>query len=205
MDIEMTNPIHVVYATTDDDAPVSRVSAAKLLRTSTRVLGRGIAGQVLEPITIRSVGRLLDTPVLEVVQVGSVDVPVLRPQLARPDTSQDPRTFYGWDGSAGDTALLAGIDRWWTESGKDSILAAAGFLVVVGTVAAAVVEVNPDPNSIRWDGGRMAYDAVLAGRLDPYRQPRLCSAASKTYQRLAADVLGKRILGGDGGNFVRIT
>lgn len=200
----MTSPVHISQHLPSDDAPIAQVKAAKLLHTSTRVLGRGIAGQVLEPLTVRSVGRLLDTPVLDQAQVHGVDVPVNRPQLARPDNSSDPRHFYGWDGLATDSDLLAGFDRWWTESGRDIILAAGGFLVVVGTLVAAVVEVDPNPATIRWQGDRLHYSAQLAGRLDRFRTPRVMRTASAAYQQLANETLGKRVLGGDGGNFVRI-
>lgn len=200
----MSHPVSITQHLAEEDAPLSQAKAAALLSTSRQVLGRGLSGQVLEPLTVRSVGRLLDTPVLDSAQVGGNNVPVLRPQLARPDTTSDPRRFYGWDGTAPDADLLAGLDRWWTPSGKDTILAAGGFLVAVGTLIAVVVEVDSDENTIQWDGGKVHYHACLAGRLDPYRKPRVLGTASADYQDLAHQVLGKRVLGGEGGNFVRI-
>ena len=182
---------------------ISLARAADILGMSKPVVQKGLKGGVIRDLSLTTIGELTSRPILDAVAINGVDVPVLRPGLAV-RYSGEKRPFSGWDIDGSDRDLRRALDRWWTGPGRDLIVAAGGYLVAVGSVVCAGLRLRDGDAVIERQDGRLRYFADLAGRLTRDGKQQLLVDQGDDWHELMQDTLGKRVLGGGGGNFTRI-
>lgn len=179
---------------------LSIARAASILDISTGVLRKGLAGGTIPDLSMRTISDLAAREVLTRVELEGNAVPVLRPGNARRIDDDDERPFSGWaiDESPEDT--LTGLDRWWTPSGRELIFSGGGYLLAVGSVVCGAIRLRSHEVEVR--EGRLRYDAEIAGLLRIGGQVEIY--ADDPWGDLLRQVIGKRVLGGEGGNFTSI-
>lgn len=185
--------------------PSARLSVAKaaaVLDVSLSVVRKGLAGGTIADLDMVTISQLATREVLTRVEVDGQPVPVLRPDLASPEDGSE-RRFAGWriDASLEETTLA--MDRWWTPPGKSLILGAGGYLVAVGSVVCACFMLRSTTLEHN-DEGRIRYDVQLAGVLRGSGEKAVDPQVGPVWSDLAHSTLGRRVLGGEGGNFTRI-
>ena len=183
----------------ETELSVTRASA--VLEVSPPVFRKGLNGGTIPGRGMGTIAELASRPILTKLETETGSpVPVLRPGLARNYPGEN-RPFAGWkiDQSAEDTTLA--LDRWWKPSGRDLILGAGGFIVAVGSVVCAVLG-DIDEKNLREQYERICYSASLAGVLRGDGSIEIFGEG--TWATLAKDVIGMRVLGGGGGNFMRV-
>ncbi|MDR2256188.1 MAG: hypothetical protein LBE25_09345 [Arthrobacter sp.] len=181
-------------------AVLSLAKFSNIAGVDQRVIRAGQASGVIPRLDLFTVVDLISRPVLRNLTMGGHPVPVLRAVAATPDTTSDPRPYRGFKMGASMADTLAAVDRWWTPPGRDSIMRAGGFLVASGTVIVAVVYVS----GYIEDAGQLHYEAKLAGVLREGDNVEHDGDAPADWRDLADAVIGKRVLGGQGGNFTRL-
>lgn len=180
---------------------LSKARAAEILGISPKVLRKGLGGGTIPDLRMVTIAGLATRPVISSLENDGHPVPVLRSALASPD-DLDERPFFGWQIDASLSDTTAALDRWWVPQGRDGVLAAGGFLVAVGSVVCAALQLESD-DLVENGEGKIRYDASMAGLLRSDGDVVLDDRGGD-WVDLARRSIGLRVLGGDGGNFTRI-
>ena len=180
---------------------LSKARAAQLLGINPKLLSKGLAGGTIPDLRLVTIASLATRPVISRLEFDGHPVPVLRSGSAIPEDS-DERQFFGWqiDASISDTTVA--LDRWWVPQGRDGVLAAGGYLVAVGSVVCAVLQLESQ-ELVENEEGRIRYDATMAGLLRSDGEVVLDERGGD-WVDLARQCIGLRVVGGEGGNFTRI-
>lgn len=177
---------------------LSIARAASILDISTGVLRKGLAGGTIPDLSMRTISDLAAREVLTRVELDGNPVPVLRPGNAR--RTDDERPFSGWAIDETPEHTQTGLDRWWTPSGRELIFTGGGYLLAVGSIVCGGIRLRS--HDVEEREGRLRYDAEIAGLLRSGGQVEIYAEGS--WGDLLPRVIGKRVLGGEGGNFTSI-
>jgi hypothetical protein len=185
-------------------APLPVKEAARHLGMSATPIRKGLAAGVYPNLSLLTVGAIATRPILiSAVSAAGHPIPVLRLRDGRPATDLPPRRYFGFLNDGSDAEMQAGADRWWTDQGKNLVLAAQALIVACGGITVGFLDVD---GILAIDStGRIHYDAQLVGRCyDAVNNSVRIIHPSSPNAVLAQGVLGLRVLGGSGGSITSI-
>lgn len=171
---------------------------AKALRCSPGTVEKLLTSELLPdrtPLSVESIARR--RVITSLTTNDGRPVPVLRLGVSSEDIDGRPTGYSPFYSPA---VLHAAADRWWKPTGRDLVLAAGAYAVVMGTVVVAWMDVEGIKETDD-ETGRLWYDTTMVAYLEDGQATQLESSSNET---LAMSVVGERILGGGGGTFTTI-
>lgn len=196
-------PITTIAGTPPAPVPLKTATRALGLHNSVDVVRKGLRSGVIPDLLPGTICAIASRPIVtSLTTPAGAAIPVQRLGDLTPDTTTDPRPYSGFHLSMSATDLTAASVRWWTQSGKNTILQAGCYPIVNGGVGVGWIDLNT--TSIRTDAttGRIAYDGHLVAHLTAAGP--VVTDPSSSNRNLAVAVLGARFLGGQGGIFTSV-
>ena len=202
------------------DVPIPNKLAARVIGHSTDTIDKAVKSQVIPwPTTYGILRELTALPVVTSARIDGNPIPVLR--LGEHTRAHDPasrcsaatadtedRRWIGYKATMTDDEVLAAADRWWPDAGKDLVEAARAYLIArAGWLVGLAVITGEKVIHCRDQYGSIHYDATLVARCtDALTDAEVVPEyEGSQLAELARRVLGRRILGGQGGTFTRLS
>lgn len=184
--------------------PMGIPAISRTLGISIPVVHKGLETGIIPNCNIESIAMVANRPIITAAfSATGVSIPVLRLGVLEPDVSTDPRGWIGYDTEMHPEDLLAAALRWWTDPGRNMVLAAKCYLVACASVVVALVELDTSQVAVNPTSGRIAYHGHLVGYRDPEGNTVILDEKSPNVAA-ARSAIGARALGGRGGNFTSI-
>lgn len=181
------------------ELPEMRTAAiAKALQCSPGTVDKLLASELLPdrtPLSVESIARR--QIITSLTTNDGRPIPVLRLGVSSEDADGRPT---GYSPLYSPAVLHAAADRWWKPTGRDLVLAAGAYAVVMGTMVVAWMDAR-GIRDIDDETGRLWYDTTMVAYLEDGQATQLTESPNAA---LAMSVVGARILGGGGGTFTTI-
>lgn len=176
--------------------------ACEILGISRKVLATGLKSGVIRSLSHLDINELASRPVISGVDIKGEELPILRTREAQ-ECDDDDRPFYGFSLGKSVEDTLTGVDRWWPQAGSKVVEASGGLIVASGSVIVALLEVS---SVIRDSARGVRYESKIAGLMREHGEDFVIDSgfgASPEWEKLASQIIGKRVLGGEGGSITR--